>query len=147
MEPLPKVPKAPPKRAYDYTPEENEEIVKDQGHTWLENLKKPKQPDFPSTKEEVDKAWKIVKTLNNPPVLIGNYERQIIKANERRKERVKKSSSASGKSVAQLGQQKNQSCPPLKVFFDTEVVLSRAAARILIRSLLQCTEKRPRLTA
>ena len=78
-------------------------------------------------KEEVDKAWKIMNTLNNPPVLIGDYERQIIKADEWREKRVK-SISASGKSVAQLGQQKNQSCPPLKVFSDTEVGSSRAAA-------------------
>ena len=39
-----------------------------------------------------------------------------------------RNSSASGKSVAQLGQQKNQSCPPLKVFSRTEVGSSRAAA-------------------
>ena len=65
-------------RAYDYTPEENAKIVKDQVHTWLENLKKPKQPEFPSTKEEINKAWKMVKTLDNPLVLIGDYERQII---------------------------------------------------------------------
>ena len=37
-------------------------------------------------------------------------------------------SSDLGKSVAQLGQQKNQSCPPLKVFFDTEVGSRKAAA-------------------
>ena len=70
----------------------------------------------------------MVDNLNNPPVLIGDYERQIIKSDEARKARVTKSSSASGKSVAQLGQQKNQSCPPLKVFSDTEVGSSKAAA-------------------
>ena len=41
---------------------------------------------------------------------------------------MKNSSSVSGKSVAQLGEQKNQSCPPLKVFSDTEVGSSKAAA-------------------
>ena len=91
------------------------------------SLKRPKQPEFPSTKEEVDKAWKMVDNLNNPPVLIGDYERQIIKSDEARQARVN-STSASGKSVAQLGQQKNQSCPPLKVFSDTGVGSSRAAA-------------------
>ena len=66
-------------------------------------------------------------TLNNPPVLIGDYERQIIKSDEARQVRVT-NSSASGKSVGQLGQQKNQSCPSLKVFSDTGVGSSRAAA-------------------
>ena len=59
---------------------------------------------------------------------MGDYERQIIKSDEARQAREKNSSSASGKSVAQLGQQKNQSCPPLKVFSDTEVGSSKAAA-------------------
>ena len=44
---------------------------------------------------------------------------------------MKNSSSASGKSVAQPGQQKNQSCPPLKVFSDIEVGSSRAAAEYI----------------
>ena len=68
----------------------------------------------------------MVDNLHNPPVSIGDYERQIMKADKRREDRMK--SSASGKSVAQLRQQKNQSCPPLKVFSDTEVGSSRAAA-------------------
>ena len=73
----------------------------------------------------------MVNTLNNPPVLISDYERQIRKSEEARKQRVEQvdnSSSASGKSVAQLEQQKNQSCPSLKVFSDIEVGSSRAAA-------------------
>ena len=69
---------------------------------------------------------KMVNTLNNPPVLIDDYERQIIRA-DKLKEHWVKSNSASGKSVAQLGLQKNQSCPPLKVYSDTEVCSSRAA--------------------
>ena len=39
-----------------------------------------------------------------------------------------KSSRASGKSVAQLGEQKNQSCPPLNVFSDSDVGSSKVAA-------------------
>ena len=64
-------------------------------------MKRPKQqPEFPSTEEEVDKAWKMVNNLNNLPVLIGDYERQIIKSDEARRARVTNNTSASGKSVA-----------------------------------------------
>ena len=105
------------------------------------------QPEFPITKEEINKAWKMVKTLDNPPVLIGDYERQIEKAHKRREDRLE-SSSASGNSVAQLGQQKNQSFPPLKVFSDyMQTGSSIAAAEEGVDPDLQCTEKRPGLMA
>jgi hypothetical protein len=128
LDPLPRVPTVPPKRAYDLTPKELEKAVEDEKKTFFASLKRPKQPEFPSTPQEVEKALKMVDNLNNPPVLIGDYERQIIKSDAARKARVANNSSASGKSVAQLGQQKNQSCPPLKVFSNTEVGSSRAAA-------------------
>ena len=129
MEPLPKVPKGPPKTAYDLTPEELSKAVQDDTKNFFEIMKRARvpQPQFPSTKEEVDKAWKMVKTLDNPPVLIGDYERQIEKAHKRREDRLK-SSSASMNSVAQLGQQKNQSFPPLKVFSDYVLTGSGYAA-------------------
>ena len=72
-------------------------IVRDQVKAFFEKRKQPKQPEFPSTPQEVDKAWKMVDNLNNPPVLIGDYERQIIKSDVARKKRVSKRSSASGK--------------------------------------------------
>ena len=71
---------------------------------------------------------KMVNTLDNPPKLIGDYDRQIEKAHKRREDRLIKSSSASGNSVAQLGQQKNQSFPPLKVFSDYVLTGSGYAA-------------------
>jgi hypothetical protein len=46
MEPLPRVPKVPPKRPYDYTPEENEAIAKEHLKNFFANLKK-KQPEQP----------------------------------------------------------------------------------------------------
>ena len=51
--------------------------VQDQIKGFFERMKQARvpQPEFPSTKEEVDKAWKMVNTLNNLPVLIGDYER------------------------------------------------------------------------
>ena len=69
----------------------------------------------------------MLKNLEQPPPrLSSDYERSIRKSHEANKER-SKSSSASRKSVAQLGEQKNQSCPPLKVFSDTEVRSSKGA--------------------
>lgn len=65
---------------------------------------------------------KMLKTLEDPsPLLPAYYERSILKSAEQKKQRLK-SSTSSGKSVAQLGQQKNQSCPPLKVYSDTKSV-------------------------
>ena len=87
MGPLPRVPTVLPKRAYDLTPEELEKVVEDEKKPFFISLKRPKQPEFPGTKEEVDKAWKMVDNLNNPPVLIGDYERQIIKSDEARQAR------------------------------------------------------------
>ena len=101
MEPLPRVPKVPPKRAYDLTPEELEKTVQDKNKAFFESIKLARvpQPEFPNTKEEINKAWKMVKTLDNPLVLIGDYERQIEKAHKRREDRLE-SSSASGNSVS-----------------------------------------------
>ena len=73
------------------------------------------KPQFPSTKEEVDRAWKLVNTLDNPPKLTSDYNRQIEKAHKRREDpRLLRTSPP--RLVAQLGQQKKQSFPPLKVF-------------------------------
>jgi hypothetical protein len=46
-EPLPRVPKVPPNRPYDYTPEETESIAKEQSKNFFANLKK-KQPEQPA---------------------------------------------------------------------------------------------------
>ena len=112
VEPLPKVPKGPPKTSYDKTPEELDKAVKDHTKQFFATMKAAKvpKPQFPSTKEEVNKAWEMVDNLDNPPKLTPDYDRQIEKAHKRREDRLK-SSSASGNSVAQLGQQKNQSFP------------------------------------
>ena len=63
----------------------------------------------------------MLKTLEQPPPrLTPDYDRQIRKSVQANKERSKSSSaSGKGKSVPQLGEQKNQSCPPLKVFSNT----------------------------
>ncbi len=132
LSPLPKVPKGPPKRAYDCTPEETTTISQAQTKAYFEKMKAQREKQkklFPSTPAEVAKSWVMVDNLNNPPVYDLDYDRQIKKSDDARRERVKKSrSSGSGKSVAQLGLQKNQSCPPLKVFSDAEVGTSRTAA-------------------
>ena len=72
----------------------------------------------------------MLKTLEQPPPrLTPDYDRSIRKSAETNKQR-SNSSSASGKSVPQLGEQKNQSCPPLKVFSNTEVGSSRGAVDV-----------------
>ena len=95
---------------------------------WFANFKKPKEPEFPSTPQEHVAVVKMLKTLEQPPPkLTPDYDRSILKsvqANNRR------SNSSSAKSVAQLGEQQKQSCPPLKVFSDTEVGSSKPAVGI-----------------
>lgn len=93
----------------------------------MANKKKPKEPEFPNTPEDHPACMKMLKNLTDPPPLLpADYERSILKSAQAKKQRLK-SSTSSGKSVAQLGQQKNQSCPPLKVYSDTKVCSSGAA--------------------
>ena len=116
-QPLPKVPTVPPKRSYDLTPEELDKAVKDHITQFFATMKAARvpKPQFPSTKEEVDRAWKLVNTLDNPPKLTSDYNRQIEKAHKRIVDpRLLRTSLP--RLVAQLGQQKKQSFPPLKVF-------------------------------
>ena len=120
MEPLPKVPKGAPKTSYDLTPEELDKAIKDHTTQFFATMKAARvpKPQFPSTKEEIDQAWKMVNTLDNPPKLTPDYDRQIEKAHKRKEDPRLKSSSPPCL-VAQLGQQKKQSIPPpspLKVF-------------------------------
>ena len=73
------------------------------------------KPQFPSTEEEIDMAWKMVNTLDNPPKLTPDYERQIERAHKRREDpRLLRTTPP--RLVPQLGQQKKQSIPPEGVF-------------------------------
>ena len=97
-----------------------DKAVKDHTTQFFETMKAARlpKPQFPSTKEEIDRAWKMVNNLDNPPKLTPDYDRQIEKAHKRREDpRLLRSSPP--RLVAQLGQQKNQSIPPLKVFSET----------------------------
>ena len=117
-------------RPYDYTEEKNAAIANAQHKEWLASLEKPKATEFPSTPEEKAAVFKMLKTLEQPPPrLTPDYDRSIRKSVQANKER-SKSSSASGKSVPQVGEQKNQSCPPLKVFSNTEEGSSTGAVAI-----------------
>ncbi|KAK1645650.1 hypothetical protein QYE76_063455 [Lolium multiflorum] len=115
QEPLPRVPKVPPKRPYDYTKEENDKIAKEQYMKSKFGKKKPEpEPEPPISKE---KKLKMLKYLHQPePSLSSNYDRSIRKSNVVAKERWEKSK-VEGKPVPQLGNQKN-SCPPLQVYPD-----------------------------
>ena len=71
-----------------------------------------------------------LKTLKQPPPkLTPDYDRSILKSAQANKRQSKKDS-AIRKTVAQLGEQQKQSCPPLKVFSDTEVGSSKPAVGI-----------------
>ena len=86
VQPLPKVPKSPPKRSYDKTAEELDKSVKEHTAQHFAKMKAAKvpKPQYPSTEEEVAKAWKMVENLNDPPKLTSDYQRQIEKATKRR---------------------------------------------------------------
>ena len=131
--PLPKVPhKNLSKRPYDYSLEENKAIVKGETDKWFANLKvkKAKAAEFPDTPEEKAAVSKMLKTLAKPPPkLTSDYDRYIVKSAQKNKRQPKKDS-AIRKTVAQLGKQQKQSCPPLKVFSDTEVGSSKRAVGI-----------------
>ena len=105
------------------TPEMNAKIARTEVKDWFQGLKAQRHPP---PKEKVDSV-KVKRTLaalakppKSPPK--GNYERIIAKtwaeaersgntvSAQRLKER-----RAAGKQIAQLGEQGNQSCPPLKV--------------------------------
>jgi hypothetical protein len=77
------------------------------------NKKKPIDPFFPVTAEDKAKAVALKIQLHQPIVLTPDYNRSITKSAEAKERRV-------GKEVAQLGQQKNQSIEPLKVYDTNE---------------------------
>jgi hypothetical protein len=83
--------------------------------------KKGKEPEIVIDPED---AKRLLRNLRRPPPdLPSDYDRAIIKAHD---ETVKKPR-ARAKQVAQLGEQENQSCPPLKVVssYDHQVELAR----------------------
>ena len=64
-------------------------------------------------------AWKLVNTLDNPPKLTPDYDRQIEKAYKRRQD-PRLLTCSPPRLFSRLGQQKKQSIPPpLKVFSET----------------------------
>jgi hypothetical protein len=75
LEPLPKVPKVPPKRPYNYTPEENEVIAKEQAKNFVAKKKQPEQPALDS-----EKVRNFLRTLHQPePRISLDYELSILK--------------------------------------------------------------------
>jgi hypothetical protein len=97
------------------TEEETKEIV-------AADVKRQLAPTRPDPTEKIDpvKARRLLENLTKPPPppLLSNYDRSIVKSYRDPQQRSGSSSSARGKTIPQLGEQKNQSCPPLKVFTD-----------------------------
>jgi len=118
QEPLPRVPKVPPKRPYDYTLEENAAKVQEKSKNFLENLKRKKTEQSAEQPPLDPKVLKMLKNLHQPePRLASDYDRTILKSDAAKRPK--------GKSVPQLGEQMN-SCPPLQVFpnvqYDPEII-------------------------
>jgi hypothetical protein len=81
QEPLPRVPKVPPKRPYDYTPKENAVIVQEKSKNFFENLKKKKTEQSAKQPPLDPKVLKMLKTLHQPePRLVSDYDRNILKS-------------------------------------------------------------------
>ena len=86
----------------------------------------------PPPKEKIDpvKANRTLDALTRPPPPppLSNYDRIIAKTYDEVMSRSKSSSTGarSGKTIPQLSEQENQSCPPLKVFTDTPGVAAVA---------------------
>jgi hypothetical protein len=79
----------------------------------MANKKKLIEPFFPVTAEDKAKAAALKIQLHQPIALTPDYNHSITKSAEAKEQRV-------GKEVVQLGQQKNQSIEPLKVYNTNE---------------------------
>jgi hypothetical protein len=97
------------------TDEETKEIV-------AADVKRQLAPKRPSPKKKIDpvKGRRCLDALERPPPCppLSDYDRSIQKSHRDPQQRSESSGSARGKTIPQLGEQKNQSCPPLKVFTD-----------------------------
>jgi hypothetical protein len=117
LSPLPRVPhKNMKKLPCEKTDEEIDAAVDAHYEKWkidMANKKKPIESFFPVTIEDKSKAAALKIQLHQPIVLTLDYNRSIIKSAKAKEQRV-------GKEVAQLGQQKNQSIEPLKVYDTNE---------------------------
>ncbi|XP_073362168.1 uncharacterized protein [Aegilops tauschii subsp. strangulata] len=114
--------KTPEKLPYERTEEETTKNVRAEVTNFFEGVKAKKHPP-PEEKVDPVKAKRTLAALTKPPKSPprGNYERIIAKTfveaersgstvnDQRLKER------RAGKKIAQLGEQANKSCPPLKV--------------------------------
>jgi hypothetical protein len=100
------------KLPYEKTDEEIDAAADAHYEKWkidMANKKNPIEPFFPVTAEDKAKAVALKIQLHQPIALTLDYNRSITKSAEAKKRRVRKE-------VAQLGQQKNQSIEPLKVY-------------------------------
>ena len=107
-EPLPKVPKLPPKRAYDMTPEENKEVVDKEVREFFLRAKKKAAPEPKQIFTEKEKQW-AKGFLEHPSQVEINKPNDYLRALSRVKPSKKRG-------VAQLGEQSKQSISPLKVY-------------------------------
>ena len=118
--PLPTVPhKNLPIRPYDRTVAENAAEVAAYNKAFFA----PKKPEQKPVYDEKSKKWR--KSFLEQPSQISmnlpsDYGRELTKLARAQSEQNKGRSAKSGKQIAQLGQQKNQSVPPLIVCSDVD---------------------------
>ena len=107
-------------RPYDYTVEENKEIAEAHHQDWLAKLKEKLKKKlttkelFPNTaesrainREKISQLKKCQAERRDNPRERSDYERSIVKSyreDQERKKEQSRSSSASGRSIPQLGQ-------------------------------------------
>ena len=126
LEPLPKVPKVPPPRPYDEPP-----CSKEVSSIWLQTearrqateSKEKRKPAPKETYAEEQINW-AVNFLTTPSQISMNRPDDYV----RQMRKVAETSGKRRRDVAQLGQQSNQSIPPLKVTTDEDSGLEKDPA-------------------
>jgi len=113
------IPSVPPKRPYDMTEAE----IAAEVAAYNKSHFAPKKPEPKKVFDQRTKKWAksmLVQPSQTSMNLDSDYGRELSKLSRAQSEENKKSSAKSGKTIAQLGQQKNQSVPPLIVCSDID---------------------------
>ena len=100
---------------YERTDEENKAISQAETKEFFARKKLERHP--PKQYIDPEKVDRMLKSLHQPePRLRSDYDRSIIKSTEATEWAKDSTGATSRRTVPQLGEQKKQSCPPLKVY-------------------------------
>ena len=110
-----------PKRAYDRTDAENKLIVEGEKKAHFDRIRKKFEPEPKETysKEQFQWAKRMLEQPSQDEInRLSDYDRELVRQDNLGNMMKKKPSAKSGKQIPQLGEQKNQSVPPLIVTSD-----------------------------